>query len=74
MTLSSLSTSDYKPLNDLCDGLMEYCEANKVHLSLPSLRADNFFHGLQQRLSRGRKAGLTFRPGGWQPAPARCDQ
>ncbi len=25
MTLSSLSTSDYKPLNDLCDGLMEYC-------------------------------------------------
>ena len=62
MTLSSLSTSDYKPLNDLCDGLMEYCEANKVHLSLPSLRADNFSMELQQRLSRGRKAGLTFAP------------
>ena len=61
-TLSSLSTSDYKPLNDLCDGLMEYCEANKVHLSLPSLRADNFSMELQQRLSRGRKAGLTFAP------------
>ena len=62
MTLSSLSTSDYKPLNDLCDGLMEYCEANKAHLSLPSLRADNFSVELQQRLSRGRKAGLTFAP------------
>ena len=62
MTLSSLSTSDYKPLNDLCDGLMEYCEANKAHLSLPSLRADNFSMELQQRLSRGRKAGLTFAP------------
>ena len=61
MTLSSLSTSDYKPLNDLCDGLMEYCEANKVHLSLPSLRADNFSMELQQRLSRGRKAGLPRR-------------
>ena len=62
MTLSSLSTSDYKPLNDLCDGLMEYCEANKGHLSLPSLRADKFSMELQQRLSRGRKAGLTFAP------------
>ena len=62
MTLSSLSTSDYRPLNDLCDGLMEYCEDNKVHLSLPSLRADNFSMDLQQRLARGRKVGLTFAP------------
>ena len=62
MTLSSLSTSDYKPLNSLCDGLMEYCEANKTHLSLPSLRADNFSMELQQRLARGRKVGLTFAP------------
>ena len=62
MTLSSLSTSDYKPLNELCDGLMDYCEANKVHLSLPSLRADNFSMELQQRLARGRKVGLTFAP------------
>lgn len=62
MTLSSLSTSDYKPLNDLCDGLMEYCDAHKVHLSLPSLRADNFSMELQQRLAKGRKVGLTFAP------------
>ncbi len=62
MTLSSLSTSDYKPLNGLCDALMDYCEANKVHLSLPSLRADNFSMELQQRLAKGRKVGLTFAP------------
>ena len=41
---------------------MEYCENNKVHLSLPSLRADNFSMELQQRLARGRKVGLTFAP------------
>ncbi len=62
MTLSSLSTSDYPPLNDLCDGLMDYCEEKKIHLSLPSLRADNFSMELQQRLARGRKVGLTFAP------------
>lgn len=62
MTLSSLSTSDYRPLNDLCDGLMEYCDAKKINLSLPSLRADNFSMELQQRLSKGRKSGLTFAP------------
>lgn len=62
MTLSSLSTSDYKPLNDLCDSLMEYCDAHKIHLSLPSLRADNFSMELQQRLAKGRKVGLTFAP------------
>lgn len=62
MTLSSLSTSDYRPLNDLCDGLLEWCEPNRVSLSLPSLRADNFSMGLMERLQRVRKSGLTFAP------------
>ena len=62
MTLSSLSTSDYKPLEALCDGLLEWCEPNRVNLSLPSLRADNFSMGLMHRLQKGRKAGLTFAP------------
>ena len=30
MTLSSLSTSDYRALEGLCDGLLEWCEPNKV--------------------------------------------
>ena len=42
ITLSSLSTSDYKQLEPLADKLMDYCEAGKINLSLPSLRADNF--------------------------------
>lgn len=62
MTLSSLSTSDYRPLNDLCDGLLEWCEPNRVSLSLPSLRADNFSMGLMERLQHVRKSGLTFAP------------
>lgn len=62
MTLSSLSTSDYRPLEGLCDGLLEWCEPNQVSLSLPSLRADNFSMGLMQRLQRVRKSGLTFAP------------
>lgn len=62
MTLASLSTSDYRPLNDLCDGLLEWCEPNKVSLSLPSLRADNFSMELMERLQHVRKSGLTFAP------------
>ena len=62
MTLSSLSTSDYRPLVGLCDGLLEYCEPNGVSLSLPSLRADNFSMGLMQRLQHMRKSSLTFAP------------
>ena len=62
MTLSSLSTSDYRPLEGLCDGLLEWCEPNQVSLSLPSLRADNFSMGLMQRLQHVRKSGLTFAP------------
>ena len=42
VTLLSLSTSDYRGLNELCDGLLDYCEPRGIGLSLPSLRADNF--------------------------------
>ena len=62
MTLSSLSTSDYRPLEGLCDGLLDWCEPHKVSLSLPSLRADNFSMGLMERLQHVRKSGLTFAP------------
>ena len=62
MTLSSLSTSDYRPLVELCDDLEEFCEARHIHLSLPSLRADSFSMDLMQRLQKGRKSGLTFAP------------
>ena len=62
VTLSSLSTSDYPPLTELCDQLDPFCESRHVNLSLPSLRADNFSMELMQRLAKGRKTGLTFAP------------
>lgn len=62
MTLSSLSTSDYRPLVELCDGLLDYCAPRDISLSLPSLRADNFSMSLMQRLQSVRKSGLTFAP------------
>ncbi len=60
VTLLSLSTSDYRPLPELCDGLLEYCEERSIGLSLPSLRVDNFSMELMERLQKVRKSGLTF--------------
>ena len=60
VTLLSLSTSDYRHLNQLCDGMLEYCESRSIGLSLPSLRADNFSMELMEKLQKVRKSGLTF--------------
>ena len=60
VTLLSLSTSDYRPLPELCDGLLDYCEGRSIGLSLPSLRADNFSMEIMERLQKVRKSGLTF--------------
>ena len=60
VTLLSLSTSDYRQLPALCDGLLAYCEPRSIGLSLPSLRADNFSMEIMERLQKVRKSGLTF--------------
>ena len=60
VTLLSLSTSDYRQLPALCDGLLDYCESRSIGLSLPSLRADNFSMDIMERLQKVRKSGLTF--------------
>ena len=62
ITLSSLSTSDYRGLKELTDQLIPYCEAHKINLSVPSLRADNFSRELMEKLQTVRKSGLTFAP------------
>ena len=62
MTLSSLSTSDYPQLVELCDDLENFCAQRHLTLALPSLRADNFSMALMERLQKGRKTGLTFAP------------
>ena len=62
ITLSSLSTSDYRGLKALTDQMIPYCEQNRVNLSVPSLRADNFSRELMEKLQTVRKSGLTFAP------------
>ncbi len=62
ITLSSLSTSDYRELKALTDEMIPYCVEHKVNLSVPSLRADNFSRELMQKLQTLRKSGLTFAP------------
>ena len=62
ITLSSLSTSDYRELKALTDEMIPYCANNKINLSVPSLRADNFSRELMQKLQTLRKSGLTFAP------------
>ena len=62
MTLSSLSSTDYPCLLELCDDLLDYCAPRDIGVSLPSLRADTFSMSLMARLQRVRKGGLTFAP------------
>ncbi len=62
ITLSSLSTSDYRGLKALTDQMIPYCESHRVNLSVPSLRADNFSRELMEKLQTQRKSGLTFAP------------
>ncbi len=62
ITLSSLSTSDYRGLRELTDKMIPYCEQQKINLSVPSLRADNFSRELMEKLQTVRKSGLTFAP------------
>lgn len=62
ITLLSLSTSDYRELPALCDGLLDFCEPRSIGISLPSLRADNFSMDIMHRIQKTRKSGLTFAP------------
>ena len=62
ITVSSLSTSDYRGLKELTDELIPYCADRKINLSVPSLRADNFSRELMEKLQTVRKSGLTFAP------------
>ena len=62
ITLASLSTSDYKYLEELASPLLDWCEPRKINVSLPSLRADHFSRELMLKVQKVRKSGLTFAP------------
>ncbi|MBE6766003.1 MAG: TIGR03960 family B12-binding radical SAM protein [Ruminococcaceae bacterium] len=62
ISLSSLSTSDYRQVQQLLSRMIEWSEKDKVSISLPSLRIDNFSTELLEKIQYIRKSGLTFAP------------
>ncbi|MBO5106761.1 MAG: TIGR03960 family B12-binding radical SAM protein [Clostridia bacterium] len=62
MSLSSLSTSDYTEIEPLLARMIEWTDEDKISLSLPSLRIDNFSPELLEKMKMIRKSGLTFAP------------
>lgn len=62
ISLCSLSTSDYSQLKELCEGLKDYADQNRINLALPSLRLDSFSFDLMKSIGNQRKSSLTFAP------------
>ena len=62
ISLSSLSSSDYSKLPELLDFLIEECDRDKVNISLPSLRIDNFSLDVMSKVQDVRKSSITFAP------------
>lgn len=62
ISLCSLSTSDYTQIEPLLDKMLDWSVGQKINVSLPSLRVDNFSDELMQKLTAVRRSGLTFAP------------
>jgi len=62
VSLASLSTSDHSEINTMLSELIDYTEKERINLSLPSLRVDNFSEELLEKIKKVRKSGLTFAP------------
>ncbi len=62
ISLCSLSTSDYTGLPSLLEKLLSWTTDDRINLSLPSLRIDNFSDDLMEKLLEVRRSGLTFAP------------
>ena len=62
VSLSSLSSSDYRDLPGLLGDLIDLFEKEHVNLSLPSLRIDNFSLDVMSKVQDVRKSSLTFAP------------
>ncbi len=62
LSLCSLSTSDHSSANEMLSSLVDWTVKDKINLSLPSLRVDNFSDELVEKLKLVRRSGLTFAP------------
>lgn len=60
VSLVSLSTSDHGEIDEMLSKLIDYTAEERINLSLPSLRVDNFSESLLEKIKKVRKSGLTF--------------
>ena len=60
VSLASLSTSDHSQIDEMLSKLIDYTAGERINLSLPSLRVDNFTEELLEKIKKVRKSGLTF--------------
>ena len=62
ISLSSLSSSDYKDLEELVIFLIDEFKGKGINISLPSLRIDAFSLDVMSKVQDIRKSSLTFAP------------
>lgn len=62
ISLSSLSSSDYRDLKGLVTFLIDEFDGKGVNVSLPSLRIDSFSLDVMSRVQDVKKSSLTFAP------------
>ena len=62
ISFTSLSSSDFRGLSELVDGIRLEPGSEKISISLPSLRLDSFSLDIARKISSVRKTGLTFAP------------
>ena len=62
ISLSSLSSSDYKDLEELITFLLEKFNQKGLNISLPSLRIDAFSLDVMGKVQDIKKSSLTFAP------------
>jgi len=62
ISLTSLSTGDYRDFKKLAEGLVDKFSKEKINISLPSLRIDAFSIELMKKVREVRRSSLTFAP------------
>lgn len=62
VSLSSLSSCDYRNLDNLVDNLIDEYKGQNFKVSLPSLRVDSISIDILKRIEEVRKTGLTLAP------------
>ena len=62
ISLSSLSSSDYPALEDICNYLIDEFAGKHINISLPSLRVDAFSLDVMSKVQDIKKSVMTFAP------------